>query len=161
MGIEVRPNVWGEWGVTARYDTFVTKSPENRDMFIDFKHYLLDKDSIVEGEIGRITFMANYPRQNSESKTDPSYDFFVSNFYPFGTKPEKDFPYLLGKGIADVVELYAARHLLSQFGSSSSVVHNDVLPDRESQMNRLKIEKNKVYGLDEYVAVLESNVVVL
>jgi hypothetical protein len=79
--------------------------------------------------------------------------FVVHQFYPFTHEPLAYRP-LLGKGLADRIQLLVAQDMAAQFPQHSLIERADT-PWRECQLQRLGIEQQVPYLLPQYQAHLE------
>lgn len=79
-------------------------------------------------------------------------------FAPFSIYPKKmPWSNLLGRGIADDIQIFVARELLRRFGSEYAAVHASDKANRVKQLLRLGIKVNRKYHLDEYVDTMQMN----
>ncbi len=137
------------------YGTQITSRPFNQSMFILLNDYLTKKQIkklVGAGRLGKITLI----KINS-----PIYDLSYHTFYPFGHHPDINAPQLLGKGIADIVQLLISEDLIKRFGKELVICHERYKETkwRKGQIERLGIEMGKPYRLDEYVNQIRNGLI--
>jgi hypothetical protein len=123
----------------------------------------------IAGSLGEIDLTEHLSLPERDSLTAPKrlgeidYNLATrglscSRYYPFGLIPNSnERRVLLGKGIADKIELFVLKDLLHKFGPSMEMIVRGVASDRRlEQFYRRRIKTGKKYPLGEYVRLLEQ-----
>ena len=100
------------------------------------------------------------PKRLGEMDYDTMWgDLRCMRYYPFGIKPKEDErSFLLGKGIADRIELIVVKDLMKRFGLDTDIISRGVVSDwRLGQLARRGIKAGVEYPLWQYVERLEKS----
>ncbi len=125
------------------YDTFIT-TENGSDMFVP-----VDAEDIEDEELGYVVY---------QRLDDETLDCF--QFFPFGHEPQEEFPQLLGKGLADRIQLMIARDLREELSPEVRVYQggNGTSMYRNRQLDRLGLTPGRGYSLGRMVELMESKV---
>ncbi|MBW2977403.1 hypothetical protein KY331_01015 [Candidatus Woesearchaeota archaeon] len=148
-GIEIKRV--GDFLPRPRYLIYLVEKPENSDNYIPLEG-LVDNNTLLqlrEREIGNLTFYYN------------KQVLLSTGYFPFGSSPTPNNRFLLGKGIADRIDLIVADDLLELFGEDDLIIFNTESKHRQDQLKRQGIELGRKYTLKEYYEIINSNIGIL
>lgn len=145
----------GVKGFEAWYDLVLTRELPSKGFFsIPLEGILSveETNQLKEGKMGNIEYVI-LPYGEIESGQIKNKKMYCSAFFPFSTPPPKC---LLGRGIADKIQLKIAEHLLSTYGNDFIVKHTAPSSTRIAQLQRLGIQEQQEYSLRQYVELIRK-----
>ena len=113
-------------------------------------------DSLIHlGLRGSVSYLYNYLHKGVIS---------ARNFIPFGFHPKRQYPFLLGIGLADEIQRMIAYTLFENFNPQTPIIHPVLDRDnpsvhRKRQLSRLGISVGTHYSLEDYCRLMSEKVV--
>jgi hypothetical protein len=157
-GIEIRPNFNifpNIFPNLIRYHTLLVIQPQNKCNFISLKERISKRDLKIfnEEEMGRISFeVESYDLGKGH---DLRVKLKEDEYWPFNAGPPKYFC-LLGKGIADKIDLWITGHLMSLINEESQINFDRETDSGKFQLRRRGMHLSREYNLRKYHEILKE-----